>query len=102
MKQYKHFFGVDISKKTIDVSHLQDTLLTHRLFTNDQEGMAALLHWLKEGEIDFTQALFCMEATGLYCFVLTEFLAAKGIDTWVEHAAQIKKQTLWTEARTTR
>ena len=91
MTQYKHFFGVDISKKTIDVSHLQDAVITHRLFTNDEEGMAGLLHWLTEVNIDFTQALFCMEATGLYCFVLTEFLAKKGIDTWVEHAARIKK-----------
>ena len=34
-----------------------------------------------------------MEATGLYCFPLTHFLASHSIDTWIEHAAQIKKAT---------
>lgn len=34
-----------------------------------------------------------MEATGLYCFTLTHFLASKGIDVWVEHAMNIKKAT---------
>jgi transposase len=91
MKQYQYFFGVDISKKTIDVTLLQDEVLIHRLFTNDANGMEQLLSWLKEQEIDFNRTLFCMEATGLYCFVLTEFLAENGIDTWIEHAAQIKK-----------
>jgi transposase len=32
-----------------------------------------------------------MESTGLYCFALTHFLAANEIDTWIEHAAQIKR-----------
>jgi transposase len=34
-----------------------------------------------------------MEATGLYCFTLTQFLVNNAIDTWIEHAAQIKKAT---------
>jgi transposase len=91
MKQYQYFFGVDISKKTIDVTLLKDSVPTHQQFLNDQSGMQALMQWLQDLEINFQQALFCMEATGLYCFLLTQFLAEQGIDTWVEHAAQIKK-----------
>ena len=91
MKHYQYFFGVDISKKTVDVTLLKDHAATHRQFTNDTEGMQELLQWLASLELDFQKALFCMEATGLYCFVLTKFLAEQGIDTWVEHAAQIKK-----------
>jgi transposase len=34
-----------------------------------------------------------METTGLYCFPLTAFLTTNEIDTWVEHAARIKKAT---------
>lgn len=51
------------------------------------------MQWLQDLKISFSDSLFCMEATGLYCFVLTEFLAEKQIDTWIEHATQIKRAT---------
>jgi len=91
MKQYKYFFGVDISKKTIDVTVAKDGQLTHRQFSNDSPGMDDLMQWLNELDIAFSDALFCMEATGLYCFPLTQFLASNAIDIWIEHASQIKK-----------
>lgn len=93
MKQYSHFFGVDVSKKTVDITlaHKQD--LIHQQFTNDDQGMEQLMIWLKDLKPGFTETLFCMEATGLYCFPLTRFLATNSIDIWIEHAAQIKKST---------
>lgn len=91
MNQYKYFFGVDISKKTIDVTLVKQAELIHRQFSNNSVGMDELMDWLRELNIDFASALFCMEATGLYCFTLTQFLASNAIDTWIEHAAQIKK-----------
>lgn len=93
MKQYNHFFGVDVSKKTVDITHAHNQQFTHRQFTNDDDGMKQLLEWLKELNLAFEDILFCMEATGLYCFPLTQFLAANSIDIWIEHAAQIKKAT---------
>lgn len=65
----------------------------HRQFTNDDAGMKELMKWFKELGINYSESLFCMEATGLYCFTLTHFLATHSIDTWIEHAAQIKKST---------
>lgn len=93
MKQYTYFFGVDISKKTVDISllHLQSS--THRKFSNDKDGMIDLLQWLKDLQIKEDETIFCMEATGLYCFTLTNFLASGNIDIWVEHAANIKNAT---------
>jgi transposase len=91
MKQYKHFFGVDVSKKTIDVTLSKNAELTHRQFNNDAEGMDELMQWFRELKISFEDTLFCMEATGLYCFALTQFLANNAIDTWIEHAATIKR-----------
>ncbi len=91
MKQYNHFFGVDISKKTVDITYICNQQIIHRQFTNDPDGMEELMQWLKELNIIFEQTLFCMEATGLYCFALTQFLAVNEIDTWIEHAAQIKR-----------
>ena len=93
MKQYNHFFGVDVSKKTIDVTLSKNAELSHRQFSNDGEGMDELMQWFRELKISFEDTLFCMEATGLYCFALTQFLANNAIDTWIEHAAQIKKSS---------
>jgi len=93
MKAYKHFLGVDISKQTIDVTMLRNNQNVHQQFSNDDPGMQQLLNWLQALEIKTNETLFCMEATGLYCFTLTQFLVANEIDTWIEHAAQIKKST---------
>lgn len=93
MKQYDHVFGVDVSKKTVDITHVINQQFTHRQFTNDDAGMKQLMEWFKELTPEFDKTLFCMEATGLYCFTLTHFLASHSIDTWIEHAAQIKKAT---------
>ena len=93
MKQYNHFFGVDVSKKTVDITHAHNQQFIHRQFTNDDDGMEQLMEWLTKLNSDFEDTLFCMEATGLYCFPLTRFLAANSIDIWIEHAAQIKKAT---------
>ncbi len=93
MKKYTYFFGVDISKKWVDITFMVNEAMSHRQFTNDEPGMQQLLQWLQELNIAFEQTLFCMEATGLYCFPLTQFLTANEIDTWIEHAAQIKKAT---------
>jgi transposase len=99
MKQYDHVFGVDVSKKTVDITHVINQEFTHRQFSNDETGMEQLMDWLKELELDFDTTLFCMEATGLYCFPLTHFLAAHSIDIWIEHAAQIKKATALTRGK---
>jgi len=93
MKQYNYFFGVDISKRTVDISLLHLQSITHKQFDNNRSGMQELCQWLKELQIQFDETLFCMEATGLYCFTLTHFLAENTIDVWIEHAAQIKKST---------
>lgn len=102
MKQYDHFFGVDVSKKTVDITLAHNENFTHRQFKNDEEGMSELMGWLKELNPLFEKTLFCMEATGLYCFPLTRFLTANSIDIWIEHAAQIKKATALARGKTTR
>jgi len=99
MKQYDHFFGVDVSKRTVDITHVLNQQFTHRQFMNDDIGMEQLMDWLKELTPAFDKTLFCMEATGLYCFPLTRFLAGNSIDIWIEHAAQIKKATALTRGK---
>jgi len=93
MKDYRHFYGVDVSKKTVDIVYTNKQVTTHQKFTNDVPGMDQLLQWLKENNASADNTLFCMEATGLYCLTLTNFLYSKSIDVWVEHASTIKKAT---------
>ena len=93
MNQYDHVFGVDVSKKTVDITHVINQQFTHRQFANNEAGMEQLMQWFEELTPAFDKTLFCMESTGLYCFTLTHFLAHHSIDTWIEHAAQIKKAT---------
>lgn len=93
MKQYDHIFGVDVSKKTVDITHACNQEFVHRQFLNNETGMNDLLQWLKEITLSFTGTLFCMEATGLYCFPLTGFLGANSIDIWIEDASRIKKSS---------
>lgn len=99
MKQYSHFFGVDVSKKTVDITLAHNQEFIHQQFTNDDKGMGQLMIWLKELKPALENTLFCMEATGLYCFPLTRFLATNSIDIWIEHAAQIKKATALTRGK---
>lgn len=93
MKQYKYFFGVDVSKKTVDITLFDQQQTIHRQFINNTTGMDELQQWLQELNQNRSEVIFCMETTGLYCFPLTQFLADNGIDIWIEHAAQIKKSS---------
>lgn len=93
MKQYNYFFGVDVSKKTVDITLFDQQQSMHRQFMNNTLGMEELQQWLAQLNQNKSEVLFCMETTGLYCFPLTRFLANNGIDIWIEHAAQIKKSS---------
>jgi len=92
MKQYEHYIGVDVSKKQIDVACIHNGIIEHCEFLNDASGMKLLEQWLlKLLGTKTDNILFCMEATGLYCFTLTQFLVQKQIDIWIENAVQIKR-----------
>lgn len=93
MKEYKHIYGVDVSKKTVDIVHVDNQMAVHQKFTNDPAGMGQLMDWLKLNNTPPENTLFCMEATGLYCLTLTHFLFSNSIDVWVEHSATIKRAT---------
>lgn len=93
MKEYVHIYGVDVSKRTVDIVYTNKQLVIHQKFDNDVSGMDKLLKWLEENNTSMDNTLFCMEATGLYCLTLTNFLYSKSIDVWIEHASTIKRAT---------
>ena len=67
-------------------------MIHHRQVTNNDEGIAQMLTWLNTREgFQITQTLFCMEATGLYCYPLLQFLHLHQAATWMENAIEIKR-----------
>ncbi len=93
--QYKFYAGVDVSKATLDVALIDDQhreMIDHIEVSNDDEGIGQMLEWLNTHQgFAVDQTLFCMEATGLYCYPLLQFLHLQQSPTWVENAIQIKR-----------
>jgi transposase len=93
--QYKFYVGVDVSKATLDIAMINDAqrdVIDHVQVSNDDEGIARIFEWLKTHQgFQLEQSLFCMEATGLYCYPLLQFLHTHQVATWVENAIQIKR-----------
>lgn len=94
--KYQYYVGVDVSKGTLDVALIDEQHKEeahHLKVSNDDEGIHEMFAWLKAAQKDFTvqQAVFCMEATGLYCYPLLQFLYQNKAAIWVENAIQIKR-----------
>jgi len=64
MIEYKHFYGVDISKKTVDLVYTDKQITVHQKFTNNPSGMDQLMGWLRQNNTSSEHTLFCLEATG--------------------------------------
>ena len=94
--KYQYYVGIDVSKHTLDVAIIneqQQGEIHHLKVSNGDEGIQELFQWLKSKQVAFTvkQSLFCMEATGLYCYPLLQFLYQNNASIWVENAVQIKQ-----------
>lgn len=93
---YQYVIGMDISKHSFDMALLrvsQPESILHRAFSNDSKGFDEMMVYLTETitGFDSSKALFCMEATGLYCNALLEFFENQQTNVWVENAMQIKR-----------
>ena len=93
---YRHVIGMDISKHSFDVTILSiknPEAIFHNAFSNDEKGFDELMRFITSTMPDFdnSKALFCMEATGLYCNALLQFFERQQTNVWVENAIQIKR-----------
>ncbi|MDR3118527.1 MAG: IS110 family transposase [Mediterranea sp.] len=91
----KLFIGIDFSKKTFDVSLIEEkdpsNVLGYRQFANTREGCGELLVWVRSHKSYAAEdRLFCGEHTGLYSVLLSEFLIRKGLFLWLENPLQVK------------
>lgn len=81
----KWFIGIDVSKKTLDVviydpAKKQADSANYTQLSNDGEGFAGLLNWLKRKRVTLSQSVLCMENTGIYSFDLCLFLESRSLD----------------------
>lgn len=80
--EFKWFIGIDISKKTLDVSFYNKQGLrnsNHIKVNNNEKGFIELIKWLKNNGVVFTHVLVCMEYTGVYGIDLVVCLDKIGI-----------------------
>jgi len=91
----KLFIGIDVSKKTIDVSLLtseQFKELPHKQFDNSVNGYKAMMKWINSMyKLSKDEMLFCMEHTGIYSLNLCCYLNENDIAFWLENPLQIKR-----------
>ena len=84
----KHL-GIDISKKTFDVTLRQETgAELYAQFENRSNGFAELKRWL--GQHGVTELHACMEATNVYWEELADYLYNAGYQVSVVNPARIK------------
>lgn len=77
--------GIDISKKTFDVSFKSNNSYLNQEFSNDEKGFNSLLKLISYGD------WVVMEASGIYHLRLATFLVDKGINVCVENPLVIKR-----------
>lgn len=79
MQKYRLFIGIDISKRTIDVSltvNGNKSQMLHAQFENHLKGFQSMLRFIKKAKMGIPQIewFFTMEHTGVYTLLLCNFL----------------------------
>ena len=89
---FKYFIGIDISKKTLDITVLEGKQsLFYSQIENTEKGIRSFLLELKKQGVVPDECLFCAEYTGIYNVPLQNVLTKKELYLWVEKAIQIKR-----------
>jgi len=89
---FKHFIGIDISKGTFDYALIKDGNLSAPISgktTNNPAGLVKFEEFLKNQGVNAKEALFCMEHTGIYCRLLSQYLVENNCYVWLEMPVQI-------------
>jgi transposase len=86
MKILKQVLGVDVAQKELVVSlgriydDLSKEVYAHKVFSNKESGIVALLKWIKKHIHEDVKLIIVMEATGVYHEKFAYYLDEKGYD----------------------
>lgn len=79
----KHFIGIDVSKKTLDIA-IYDKVLNlpgnYLQVSNNTSGFRDLTRWLKSRKMRIEDIAVCMEHTGVYSLDIALYLESQTID----------------------
>ena len=93
-KNYQIFIGIDVSKSKLDYCIVTDPTATKHQFgiiSNNENGIKQLITLVKKVNGDSSDALYCLENTGVYSMPLCYWLQAAKENYWTEDALQIKR-----------
>lgn len=89
---FTNFIGIDISKNMFDLALIKENspekMITAK-FSNSHKGIVALEQFIRKQDLEKQQILFCIEHTGLYCRVLSNYLVENQYAVWLEMPVQI-------------
>ncbi len=92
-KKQQSFIGIDASKLTMDYPFINyEGFEEHHLFENNKKGFKKMETWLNSTKVfNYSDALFCIEHTGVYTRELVEYLLLRGANVWMESALHLKR-----------
>jgi transposase len=93
--QFKFFVGIDVSKDTLDFSVVTEgkEVRDFRIENSSKAIKAAVKDLRNLNGFSISNALFCLEQTGLYNNHVTSLLHSMEANIWVEKAIQIKRSS---------
>jgi transposase len=93
--EFTYFIGTDVSKNELDFAVMRGkTLLFHKEIANTEQAIALFIKELSRlPAFDWSNAVFCMEHTGIYNNHLLVYLHKKKASIWLESAIQIKRSS---------
>lgn len=92
--KFDFFVGIDVSKNELDYSVVKSGVeLFHLKTTNSLDGIRAFVKAFKSKGGKLSNALFCMEHTGIYNNPLLNYCTKQKVAVWLESAIHIKKSS---------
>lgn len=89
---FKNFIGIDISKGTFDYALIKDGDLSNIISgetSNNHSGLVKFEEFLHKQKLNMDETLICMEHTGIYCRLLSQYLTENKYNVWLEMPVQI-------------
>lgn len=92
--QIKKFIGIDVSKKTLDITIVdsQGKQIYYERIANESKSIKnCFVSFMKNFSLNYDESVFCMEYTGIYNLHLVKWLKKQSAHIWMESGNQICK-----------
>src|SRR3989338_394287 len=94
MEKNTFFIGLDIACDDFVASIYEapeKKIITKEAIENNPDGFSMFINWLKQHNIDNSNSVICMEATGVYSEAIAHYLATYGFKVSVEPPLKVKR-----------